>query len=218
MDEPASLHAPDIREKRADILERLIPFTEENIDTHVHRAQYEGYGATEGVQSDSQTETYFEFKAHIDSEVWRDVPFYVRAGKSLCQEKVSVEIIFHDVATGPFETKALPTVGNKITLSISPEYAMHITLNVKKPGHGFAVVPETLSYVSNTQTTPQINAYEKVLLDCITNDRTLFTSSKEVLASWKFITALQNAWHSVPLQKYAKGSAGPENSFWSRDI
>lgn len=218
MDEPKSLEANDIREKRAEILSKLIPLTDENISTHVRRAQYKGYKESEGIATDSQTETYFEFKAHIDSETWRDVAFYVRAGKALNEENVSVEILFNDVATGPFETKALTTVGNKITLSISPEHAMHVTLNVKNPGHGFGVVPKTLSYVWDTQTTPQINAYEKVLLDCIANDRTLFTSSNEVLASWKFITALQSAWHTVPLQTYAKGSKGPEDSFWSNNV
>ncbi len=217
MDEPKSLGANDIREKRADILSKLIPLTAENINTHVHRAQYEGYKDGEGVVADTQTETYFEFKVYLDSEAWRDIPFYVRAGKALAEEYVGVEILFKDVATGPFETKSLTTVGNKITLSISPEHAMHVTLNVKDPGHGFGVVPKTLSYVWDTQTTPQINAYEKVLLDCIANDRTLFTSSHEVLASWKFITALQNAWQTVPLQTYAKGSRGPEESFWSNN-
>jgi glucose-6-phosphate 1-dehydrogenase len=216
MDEPKSLRAKDIRMQRASLLSKLVAPTQENIHTHAHRAQYEGYRDTTGVAVDSNTETYFEFKTYIDSNTWRDVPFYVRGGKGLQEEKVEVSILFHDVATGPFETKALPTIGNNIVLSLAPEHAMHITLNVKSLGHGYGVVPKTLSYVWDTNTTAQVGAYEKVLLDCIAGDQTLFTSGEEVLASWKFITALQEAWQVVPLQTYAKGSNGPFDSFWNK--
>jgi glucose-6-phosphate 1-dehydrogenase len=217
MDEPESFGAHSIRKKRAAILNKLISPTSANVATHAYRAQYDGYRNTEGVHQDSETETYFEFKAYIDTDTWRDVPFYVRSGKALKEEAVEVAIVFRDVATGPFETKALPTVGNTVVLSISPQYAMHITLNVKSKGHGFLLAPKTLSYVSNEENELQINAYEKVLLDCIVSDHTLFTSADEVLASWKFITALREAWSSVPLQAYTKGTDGPLDSFWEKN-
>lgn len=215
MDEPVNLKSDAVGKERALLLEKLVKPTPENIRTQVHRAQYVGYTETEGVSTNSQTETYFEFKTYIDSDTWRDVPFFVRAGKALDEENVSVEIFFHDVATGPFETKLLSTVGNTIVLSIAPQHAMHITLNVKSPGHGFAVEPQTLSYIWSQHSIQPVGAYQKVLYDCIIGDQTLFTSSKEVIASWQFITALRDAWSSVPLQTYAKGSGGPLDSFWN---
>ena len=215
MDEPETLSADFIRTKRALLLQKLIPMSTQSAHKNVIRAQYEGYAETVGVEAHSQTETYFEFKAYIDSDVWSGVPFFVSAGKALNEDKVSVEIIFHDVATGPFETKECATVGNRIVLTISPEHKMEITINTKKPGHGYSIESKTLSYTWNDTIDSQTNAYSKILLDCIRGDQTLFTKTEEVLASWKFITSIMDSYQSVPLQTYKKGSRGPMNSLIS---
>lgn len=209
MDEPEQLDATHIRRNRAKILLKLIPITQETINNSVVRAQYEGYLDTDGVTKNSETETYFEFKTFIDTEIWKGVPFVIKAGKALAEEKVSIEILFHDVASGPFLSQTCDTVGNSIILTISPEQSMHMTINVKQPGYGYQVEPKTLSYVWDTTHTPEINAYQKVLLDCIEGDQTLFTRAEEVLASWKFISSIMEQWHAVPLQIYKKGSQGP---------
>jgi len=212
MDEPAQLSADTIRSKRAELITKLIPFTKEHAQTDIVRAQYNGYLETVGVQNNTSTETYFALKTYIDSDRWNGVPFYIKAGKALHREKVAVQIFFHDVATGPFETSSCATVGNVIELEISPLQAMHITLNVKKPGRKYQVESNTLSHTWDAQYYGSMNAYEKVLLDCIDGDQTVFASSDEVLASWKFITSVLEVWDTVPLQAYAKGSAGPENT------
>lgn len=211
MDEPEKFDALHIRESRVALLEKLRLMDTDTVGESAVRAQYEGYRGTAGVAENSDTETYFEFKAHIDTPVWENVPFYVRAGKAMEEEKVTVEIFFHDVATGPFETSASSTVGNAIVLTVSPEHAMHITLNVKKPGHGYQIESHTLSYTWD-DASHAVGAYEKVLLDCLVGDQTLFTRTEEVLASWKFISSIMEHWNKVPLQRYAKGSAGPENT------
>lgn len=213
MDEPRSLTAQDIRVERAAILEKLVEITELTSQTSIVRGQYDGYKDTVGVKENSTTETYFEFKASINTDVWEGVPFYVSAGKGLQEDKVCVEIIFHDVATGPFETSECTTVGNSILLTISPEHSMSITLNTKKPGHGYHIESRALSYTWDDAVDVPVNAYEKVLLDCIGGDQTLFTRTEEVLASWKFITSIMENCHLVPLQTYKKGSAGPEETF-----
>lgn len=209
MDEPQSLSSQHIRQKRSDILKKLVPIEKQNIENSVIRAQYEGYLQSTGVHESSTTETYFEFRAFIDEETWQGVPFIVRSGKALTEEKVCVEIFFHDVATGPFETSASKTVGNTILLTISPQQSMHVTLNVKQGGHGYHIESNTLKYEQDTSTTQAINAYEKVLLDCILGDQTLFTTTDEVLASWKFIHSITENWRDVKLQTYTKGSNGP---------
>jgi glucose-6-phosphate 1-dehydrogenase len=212
MEEPSAFEAKQIRDQRARILEKLIPFTEETIQENAVRAQYEGFRNTQGVKEDSTTETYFEFKAYIDDETWRDVPFFISAGKALRNDQVVVEILFHDVHSGPFEPKEKTTVGNSIILTISPVQSMNIMLNVKKPGHGYELETRTLSFAWDEGNEKGYTAYEKVLLDCIQGDQTLFTKTEEVLASWKFITSITENWDEVPLQTYEEGSTGPEHT------
>lgn len=208
MDEPSEFSAKAIRTNRNAILQHLIPISHEDIASTVHRGQYEGYTDSDGVEDASQTETYFSFIARIDTPTWDGVPFHIQAGKALDRDEVSVEIIFKDTATGPFETNRCASVGNKIKLSISPEHAMHITLNTKRRGHGFDIESKTLSFVWDRNDDPKVEAYEKVLYDCIAGDQTLFTTTDEVLASWKFIQSITQHWNDTPLHIYQKGSTG----------
>jgi glucose-6-phosphate 1-dehydrogenase len=211
MDEPATFTADDIRKERAKVFQSLIPMTPDTITSQVIRGQYEGYIDTDGVEEDSQTETFFRFTAFIDNDTWDGVPFHVEAGKSMPERLVSIEIAFNDVASGPFETQSCHTAENKVTLTLSPEQAMHITLNAKKPGHGYQLESRTLSFTCNKEGS-EIGAYEKVLLDCISGDHTLFTQTDEVLASWTFISSILENWENVPLQTYKQGTAGPSST------
>lgn len=211
MEEPKEFSAQYIRDRRTELLQRLIPLTKETASSQVIRAQYEGFKATKGVRENSTTETYFEFKTFIDTEIWRDVPFYIQAGKALKTEQVRVEIVFHDVSTGPFESEDHKTLPNKIILTISPVQSMNITLNVKRPGHGYELESNTLSFAWDEDNEKGFSAYEKILIDCIEGDQTLFTKTEEVLASWKFITSITDNWGGIPLQIYEQGSAGPVN-------
>jgi len=210
MEEPETFKAEDIRSRRAQVLQKLILMTEETVATNVVRAQYENYTDAVDVDEKSQTETYFEFKAYIDDEVWRDVPFYISAGKALKKEQVVVELLFHDITSGPFATKEKMTTGDSIILTISPVQSMNITLNVKKPGHSYTLETNTLSYEWSQENEKGYTAYEKVFRDSIVGDQTLFTKTEEVLASWKFITSITDVWDNVPLQKYERGSEGPQ--------
>jgi len=208
MEEPASFTATDIRTERAKVLEKLVPITSETVHEQVTRGQYEGYTTTNGVPEDSKTETFFKFTTYIDNETWGGVPFHIEAGKSMPERSVVIDITFKDVASGPFETQTCNTVENKVTLVLSPEQTMHITLNAKQPGHGYQLESQALSFACK-KAGEEIDAYEKVLLDCIMGDHTLFTQTDEVLASWKFITSILENWETVPLQTYQKGTAGP---------
>jgi glucose-6-phosphate 1-dehydrogenase len=207
MDEPESFSAEHIRENRAKILSKLVPIQAESVESCVVRAQYAGYTSTQGVSEDSQTETFFEFKTFVDTETWRGVPFYIRAGKALKHDEVFVRIDFKKVAEGPFATE-----GNSIFLTVSPVQSMNITLNVKRPGHGYHIEQDTLSFAWDDNHRGIVNAYEKVLLDCIEGDQTLFTKTDEVLASWKFISSIMDSWERAPLQTYEQGSTGPSYS------
>lgn len=216
MDEPESFSADSIRTQRQRILEKLIPFSAQQIKHAVTRAQYDKYQDTPGVLENSQTETYFEFIAHVDHKNWDQVPFKIRAGKSLDHDEVTVEILFKDVAKGPFKPERMTTTGNRLILTVSPVQSMNMTLNMKEPGYGFDLEQNTLSFAWEEGSEQGYTAYEKILLDCIRGDLTLFTKTEEVLASWKFITSILDQWDQVPLQTYKQGSEGPENSLFKR--
>ncbi len=201
MDEPEVFDAAHIRKGRAEILKKLLPVADQ---THIVRAQYEGYKETPGVAPDSQTETYFSFRAFIDHTNWEGVPFYVQAGKGLKNDSVSITIDFKDVTKGPFSSS-----GNAIILTVSPVQSMNLTVNVKKPGHAFSIEEQTLSFAWDEDHQGVANAYEKVLLDCIDGDQTLFASTSEVLSSWEFIRSITEGWGSIPLLSYQQGSDGP---------
>jgi glucose-6-phosphate 1-dehydrogenase len=207
MDEPKTFTAGDVRSCRKTILEKLVPIDKTTVGERVIRAQYDGYRSTKGVDEYSNTETYFEFIAFLDTDAWRGVPFHIKAGKALKNDEVVVEVNFKEVGEGAFKTK-----GNSIILTVSPVQSMNITLNVKKPGHGFSIEENTLSFAWDEENRGIVNAYEKVLLDCIEGDQTLFTMTGEVLASWKFIASITDHWDTVPLQTYVEGSGGPAHS------
>ncbi|MEK7638841.1 MAG: glucose-6-phosphate dehydrogenase [Patescibacteria group bacterium] len=209
MDEPENFSAESIRTKRIQVLNALRPLPTENLTTHILRAQYDGYREDKNIPNDSQTETYFELKVFVDKPEWRDVPFFIRAGKALSTSEVSITIHLKDIATGLFLTEQCTTVGNVIKLTISPTQAISILLNAKAPGLGFGLETRELALTCPIGDTEIKNSYEKVLYDAIVGDQTLFTTTEEVLAAWKFITPILEHWQTVPLHTYIKGSSGP---------
>ncbi|MEM9336319.1 MAG: glucose-6-phosphate dehydrogenase [Patescibacteria group bacterium] len=209
MDQPSSLTPEAIRNNRARILSALRIYDESSLSGNVIRGQYEGYLEAEGVEHDSNTETYFELKAFVDTERWQDVPFYIKAGKALDEALVEIRVVFKDVATGPFETDSCITANNEVRLTIQPNQEMGITLNAKAPGLGFQLESRELAFTCQKGEEEIKNSYEKVLYDCILGDQTLFTKTEEVLASWKFISPILEHWQKEELHTYPKGSDGP---------
>lgn len=212
MDEPKSLEANDIRTERTKVLEALKRMTKADVAKKCLRAQYKGYRGTHGVREGSTTETYFEIEAELDLPNWQGVPFYIKAGKALDENKVEVTITFKEISGGPFKTSLGQSAKNKVRLTISPEQEMGITLNAKEPGLGLQLESRELSFVCDPGKDQFKNSYQKVLYDCILGDHTLFTRTEEVLASWRFITPIIDQWQDVPLYTYSKGSAGPNRT------
>ena len=215
MDQPKTFNAETIQSERTKALEALRPYNPATCDGEVIRAQYAGFADIEGVDDASDTETYFELKLFVDNDRWQDVPFYIMAGKALDEASVTVKIEFHELMSGLFETESCETSPNSIELKLSPDQHMSITLNAKRPGLTYQVEPRTLTVDCEFGDAEIKNSYEKVLRDCICGDQTLFTSTAEVLASWKYIVSVLEEWHNVPLQSYEKGSRGPAQSLFN---
>ena len=209
---PESLAASDIQSRRVEVLQHLQPIEVDQLSTEVVRGQYEGYQKVPGVQPNSTTETYFKLRAHLKLPEWEGVPFYLSAGKALSENQVAVRVRFKDADHGPYQDDSCHSIGNEVLLTISPEQRMAVTLNAKEPGLALQLEQRTLTFTCHAPDTEITNSYEKVLVDCLSGDKTLFTTTDEVLAAWAFISPILQHWDQVPLQSYTPGSQGPTDT------
>ena len=205
MDEPKSFSVADIRDERAKVLKKLRKIKPSAIETQTQRGQYEGFTSASGVDSQSNTETFFRITTSVDTKRMKGVPFTLEAGKAMAQKELSIEIVFHDIDSGPFTADACRSTENVLLLTLAPTQEMTLTLNAKAPGYNFVLEDRTLSFTCDS-TLREINAYEKVLLDCIAGDQMLFTQTDEVISAWKFISPILEKWGSSPLLPYQKGA------------
>ncbi len=211
MEHPLAFESEAIRTKRAEILETLVPPTEEEIKNSTVRSQYEGYRSIKGVVPDSMTETYFKIPASLSHPKWKGVPITLESGKRMEKQVKEIEIAFRH--TMPC---LCPPGGehyqNKLFIHIEPREGITINFWSKKPGRNRSMqgleIEERkfdFSFRDNAGKRAQYTEeYEKLLLDCIAGDQTLFISSREVVAMWKFTDAITEAWQKnlVPLQTY----------------
>ena len=217
MEPPVSFGADDVRDEKVQVLRSLRPFTGEDLKTHVVRAQYDGYRNEAGVSPDSRTPTYVAMKVLIDNWRWQGVPFYLRAGKKLAHQLTEVSIHFQPVPNYLFpHAKATQVVEpNVLTMRIQPQEGMSLRFVVKVPGDHLNVgnVLMNMSY-ADTFGKSLSEAYERLLLDCMRGDATLFARRDEVEEAWRFVTPILKAWEkdsgSVPT--YAGGSTGPKEA------
>ena len=209
MEDPKELSATAIRTERAKVLDALKPI--ENYERQTTRGQYTGYRDEAGAAT-SETETYFRIKAYIENDRWQGVPFILASGKKLAEGKVEITITFKEPVScvcpeGDQEHQ------NVLTIQVQPKEGISLKFWAKKPGLETELEPRTLSfaYAEGEMERMLPNAYEKVLYDCIRGDQTLFASTPEVTAAWKFITPILQNWSQVPLKQYTPGSTGPNN-------
>ncbi len=194
MEKPASFDAEAIRAARRAALEKVA--LNGSLDATVIRGQYEGYKNERGVAPESQTETYFKIIAGVKNSRWKGVPFVLESGKMLADPRSHIKIFF----------KGEPK--NVLTFSISPHEEISVGFFAKRTGVGFEVEQKCLafSFSSDPLAVALAGGYERVLMDCIRGDQTLFTSTGEVKAEWKFITPILEKWEKLPLKTYKKGS------------
>ncbi len=202
---PKELSADPIRTARAKVLKNV------KVDFgSILRGQYAGYLFEQGVAPDSKTETYFKLRASIQSPRWRGVPFLLSSGKALKEPEVSISVFFKP-------TPCLCPEGHKnahqnvLTFSFSPKEEISVLFWAKRPGFDFQLEPKRLAFsFSEGVLEHKIpNAYERVLLDAIRGDQTLFASTEEVKEQWKIVTPILTKWGKLPLHSYEKGSEGP---------
>ena len=224
MEPPREATAEEIRNEKVKALKSIRIMTDpEELRKHTIRTQYvgteidgkkvNGYREEEGVAKDSLTETYAAIKFYIDNWRWRDVPFYVRTAKRM-PTKVT-EVVVHFKST-PHKLFTGSNLANKLIIRIQPDEGILVKFGVKVPGQGFKVERANLDfYYSQMTNTKVMQAYERLLLDAMQGDATLYARGDEVEAAWKFVDPILDYWKNgkdVRMYGYAAGVWGPENS------
>jgi glucose-6-phosphate 1-dehydrogenase len=220
MEPPASFEADAVRNETFKLLSSIRPVTL----TDTVRAQYEGYRQTVGVSVDSQTPTYAALKLYIDNWRWKGVPFYLRSGKSLAMKTSQVIVEFqrppHLMFRLPDECTFTPNI---LSLCIQPDEGIHLMFEAKEPDSDQDMRSVDMEFHYRDSFTGVLpDAYERLILEALRGDASLFTRSDGIEASWKLIDSITNGWETsnIPdLSLYRCGSWGPSeaNALLARD-
>lgn len=230
MDPPSLFQAREIRDEKMKVLQALRPGTSGPIGNWAVRGQYTaglvnrqpapGYREEERVSPTSNRETYVAMRVMIDNWRWAGVPFYLRTGKRLPKQVTEIAIQFKNPPLNLFSTvecdgdlcDLVETRPNQLILRIQPHEAISLRFSTKRPGMNYQVQPVSMDFSYDEHFDAQLpEAYERLLLDVMRGDSTLFTRSDELEAAWKFVTPVLEAWEassSAP-EFYPAGTWGP---------
>jgi len=226
MEPPTKVDAQSIRDEKLKIFKSLRPLTAEDMKTNVIRGQYgestykgerfSGYRNEDGVNPESRTETYAALKFYIDNWRWADVPFYIRTGKRLPTRVSEVVIKFKPNHHHLFADSRLENTQNVLVFRIQPNEGILLKFGLKVPGAGFNVDTVNMDFLYDDMTDAYLpEAYERLLLDAMQGDATLYARGDSVEAAWEFIDPILQAWENdkeLPIYQYPSGTWGPEPS------
>jgi glucose-6-phosphate 1-dehydrogenase len=218
MEPPVSVRADDQRDARIAVFRSLRPIIGEDVAREVVRAQYVGFREEPNVPTASRTPTYAALKVMIDNWRWQGVPFYLRAGKRLARRATEVAIHFQRVPLCLFgrDEVCQRLDANVLTLRIQPDEGIDLRFVAKSPGEDLTIesVGMDFTYARSFTKKPQ-EAYERLFLDGMRGDQSLFARRDGVERAWEFITPILEAWEErdqTPLPTYPQGSAGPREA------
>jgi glucose-6-phosphate 1-dehydrogenase len=209
MEPPTSLTAQQLRAEKTKVFDAVKP-----IDVrHVVRGQYEGYRNEKGVAPDSQTETMVALKVEVDNWRWHGVPFYLRSGKSLGAGRQVITLGFHEPPLRMFKAhrKDVPDGRrNEIIIDFADPGSITTKFLAKEPGAEMSLGSEKMvfKYSDSFASVNALEGYERLILDAMIGDQSLFTSSDGIERLWELSEPLLN--NPPPVQPYAPGSWGPE--------
>ena len=227
MEPPVTVNADSIRNEKLKVFQSLRPLNEEAIRNDVIRGQYmastikgepvPGYREEESVDPNSKTETYAALKFYIDNWRWAGVPFYIRTGKRLPTRVTEVVIHFKPQHHHLFVNASnLVNTQNMLVLRIQPNEGMLLNIDMKVPGAGYRSKDMNLEFHYDDLTDAYVpGAYERLILDCMQGDATLYARGDSVEAAWEFIDPILKTWDqdtSMKIYGYPAGTWGPENA------
>jgi glucose-6-phosphate 1-dehydrogenase len=225
MEAPTDLGADSIRDEKVKVVRSLRRFTQDEIATAVVRGQYAegaingktvvGYRAEKNVDPKSTTETFVALRLNMDNWRWWNVPIYMRVGKRLPKSGTDISVHFKKAPLVLFNKES--TEQNVLVIRIQPDEGISLRMQAKMPGTSFRIEPVKMDFHYGTsfgKASPE--AYERLLLDAMSGDATLFARRDEVEEAWAFIDPIENAWAAKKgapgLFFYPAGSWGPEEA------
>jgi glucose-6-phosphate 1-dehydrogenase len=224
MEPPIAFEANRLRDEKLKVLEAIVPPTVSEVPSMSVRAQYEagtaagspvpGYRSEEGVAPDSRTETYAALRLHVSNWRWAGVPFYLRTGKRLARKVTEIAVTLKPVPHLAFQSSGSVGVqANQIILTVQPDEGVSVSLGAKIPGPRMRIRPVNMEFRYGTSFMSESpEAYERLILDAMRGDATLFTRNDEIEALWGIIDPILTAWHedtTSTIAQYPASSQGP---------
>jgi glucose-6-phosphate 1-dehydrogenase len=220
MEPPISFHADHIRDEKAKLLRSIRPFNLDSWNSCFVRAQYgpgavdgrdvPGYRTEEGVGSESHTETFLAARLFVDNWRWKDVPFYLRTGKRLARKTTEIAVAFKQVPHSLFSSVGLDEMPpNVLVLKIQPEEGISLRFQAKRPGSKICMGTLNMNFnYRDVFGVEMPESYQRLLLDCMVGEQTLFTRFDSVEVAWQLLTPVLEAWQNgqTPLFEYPAGS------------
>ena len=215
MEAPVRYEADSIRNEKVKVLHAVRPLDPEAIQQNTFRGQYRGYTASEGVEPTSRTATFAAMKLAIDNWRWQGVPFYLRSGKGMSCRTTQIVIQFKSPPHKMFaDSPSDLGESNRLVIQVQPAEGIEMHFQTKVPDEGMAMRMTDLSFNYQKEfrgTMPE--AYERLLLDALEGDASLFARADEVEAAWRICDPILNAWQSSDrptLFMYDPGFWGPD--------
>lgn len=215
MEPPAEFNATALRDEKVKVLKAIQPIQSEDVSKYTVRAQYRTYRDEKGVAPGTETPTFAAIKLFVNNWRWRNVPFYLRSGKALADKVSEISIQFRHVPHLMFPLppgQRLPP--NALALCLQPNEGMNLKFETKVPGAGMRTrsVDMTFLYEQDFGKNILPDAYERLILDALHGDASLFTRSDEIELAWSLVDPILEGWageHAPVLAFYESGTWGP---------
>jgi len=225
MEPPTSNDAETVRDEKLKVLRALEPITSANVEKMTVRGQYKSGASSGGAvpgyveeleNGESDTETFVAIKAEVSNWRWAGVPFYIRTGKRMPERLSEIVISFKPIPHSIFDAAAGRISTNQLVIRLQPDEGVKQWMMIKDPGPGgmrLRHVPLDMSFAQSFNVRNP-DAYERLLLDVIRNNQTLFMRRDEVKAAWAWIDPILKAWEETkqPVHAYTAGTAGPSQA------
>ena len=225
MEQPRSFSKEGVRDARAAAIKALRCIDPKEVSNLVVAGQYRGYKEERDVKTNSNTETFISVKLFVDTDRFKDVPFYIRAGKKMPKDIVEISIVFIQTCHLLFKEFGCPEEGNILRIRIQPDEGIGIRVIAKKPGAKLSLQTVDMEFSYKEEFGEKVSdAYEKILIDIFKGDQMLFNRSDELSSSWEFITKILEGWSSgarsgsarqnqeLRIKNYEPGTWGPKEA------
>jgi glucose-6-phosphate 1-dehydrogenase len=225
MEPPTAFDADRLRDEKLKVLEAIVPPSIEDVASMAVRAQYApgivggervpGYREEEGVADDSRTETYTALRLHVSNWRWAGVPFYLRTGKRLSRKLTEIAVVLKQIPHVAFQSSGSVGIqANQLVFTVQPDEGVSVSIGAKIPGTRMRIRPVNMEFRYGTSFLSESpEAYERLILDAMRGDATLFTRNDEIEALWGIIDPILDAWQqdtTSEVAQYPSGSSGPQ--------